>query len=449
MGESKHSCAGKPGRNAERCFALALLAVYLLLLAFNLMTPMAGDDYAHYYGISGEHVDTIPEIRENLQNLWLHINGRVAAHLMVYLLQIPPRAVFCLLNAAVLPLLLLLLQNYLPQEQRRLWGFAVVAAMLLWLCIPAFGEVFLWLTGSCNYGWSLPLLLWSLAPFYRAALGTERKMGIWGSLLHALACLLCGFYSEIGGIGLLASAFLLLVMSAVREKRLPLQLLLSFLLGCAGFLLMLTAPSTLSSRTGGVFSFHQLAVGLKTVITALREYFLPLLLLYALLFAWTWARGGDKKVLGASCLLLAGAMAPALALSTAAYLVARSFTVTGLLSVLACLMLMGELVQMKEKTKLASVAAVLTVLFAFSFLAGTGDILSLCLQARERNAIVRSAQDSGESSVMLPAYVTTTPHSEIRDEGLASSPDYWYNQELAQYYGFDAVYGILPGDEGP
>ena len=446
MRERQGLSAGKAGRSADGCFVLTLLAVYLLLLVFNFMTPMAGDDYAHYFGISGEHVDTLGEIGENLREMWLHINGRAAPHLMVYLMQIPPRAVFRLLNAGVLPLLLVLLLRYLPREQHRRWEGAAMAGMLLWLFIPAFGEVFLWLTGSCNYGWNLPILLLALAPFYRGALGREGKTA---ALPHALLCLLCGFYSEIGGIGLIACAFLLLVMEGLREKRIPWRRLPAFALACAGFLLLLSAPATLSSRTGGAFSAHELARGLKAVIAALREYFLPLLILYALLFAWTWVRGGDRRVLAASLLLAAGAMAPALALSSAAYLVGRSFTVTGLLTVLACMSLMGELARLGEKNKLASAAAVTAVLFAFSFLQGAGDILSLHMQARERAAVIREARDRGETSVTLRAYVTTTAHSEIRDEGMDRSPDYWYNEELAQYYGFEKVYGILPEDKSP
>ena len=449
MRRKENPSAGESERTAQRRFALALLAVALLMLAFNVMTPMAGDDFAHYFGISGEHVDSLPEIEENLQDLWLHSNGRLAPHLMVYLMQIPPRAVFRLLNTAVLPLLIGLMTQFLPGERRRAVWTVPMAAMLLWLSVPAFGEAFLWLTGSCNYGWALLLLLPALLPFYEAALGRERDRGMGRRLLHAGLCLLCGFYSEIGAVGLIACAGLLLVMAAVREKKLPWRLIPGLLLSCVGFLLLLTSPSIVNARTGGALSLHQLAVGLKAVVGALREYFLPLLLLYALLFAWTWVRGGDKSVLTASLLLLAGAMAPALALSTASYLVARSFTVTAMLTVLACLILTAELAGLGEKTGLASAVAELTVLFAFSFLAGAGDILSLHMQARERAAVIREARDGGERSVTLHAYVTTTAYSEIRDEGLEPSPDAWYNQELAQYYGFEKVYGILPEDESP
>ena len=431
--------------------AWALLALYLFMLALNVITPMAGDEYVHYSVMAGEHIRSLSQIAENLKDLWQNTNGRVLAHFFVYLMQIPPRVVFSLLNAAVLPLLLWLLLRFLPEGERKRLLWLGLGGMLLWCWMPGFGEVFLWLTGSCNYGWSLPLLFAALLPFYRAAAGAEPGGKLWQTALWCLCCLACAAYNESNGVCLLAAAFLLGLSVWIREKRLPWRLTAAFACGCLGFLLLLSAPATLATRVGGL-SLLSLVQGMKASLGWLETCMLPLYLFYALLMAGAIGRGVDRRLLLASAALLLGGLASVLALSAAAYLVGRSFAACACLTSVACLVLAAGLPAEDRRGRVVPVAALLGVLFAFSFLRGTGDVLSLYLQSRERTAAVCEARESGRREVTLKRFVTTTGYAEISYEELEESPECWYNDLLAKYYGLERVYGLLPetgtGGEG-
>ena len=59
-------------------------------------------------------------------------------------------------------------------------------------------------------------------------------------------------------------------------------------------------------------------------------------------------------------------------------------------------------------------------------------------------AVIAEAKESGETAVTLREYVTNTRYGALADEGLAESPDDWYNNLLALYYGLDRVYGLQP-----
>ncbi len=420
--------------------AWVLLAVYLVMLVLNLMTPMAGDDYAHYYGMDGEHIRSLSQIVENLEDLRQNTNGRVLAHFFVYLMQIPPRGLFRMLNAAVLPGLLWLLLRYLPGEKRSRLRWFLLGAMLLWLFLPSFGEIFLWLTGSCNYGWGLPLLFAALLPFYRAAAGAEPGGKNWQTALWCLCCLACAAYNESNGVSLLAAAFLLGLSVWIREKRLPWRLTAAFACGCLGFLLLISSPATLATRVGGL-SLLSLVQGMKASLGWLETCLMPLYLFYALLMAWAIGRGVDRRLLLASAALLLGGLASVLALSAAAYLVGRSFAACSCLTIAACLVLAVGLPAEDRRGRVAPAAALLCVLFAFSFLRGTGDVLSLYLQSRERTAAVCEARENGRRELRLRPYVTSTGYAEISYEELEESPEFWYNELLAKYYGFDKIYG--------
>ena len=423
-----------------------LLACFIGMLVFNFMTPMSADDFAHYYSIDGAgHIDSPALILSNLSYLRQNVNGRVFSHFLVYLMQIPPRAVFRVVNAAVLPLLLWLMSRFLKDRARAgaLWFTA--GAFLLWIFAPAFGETFLWLTGSCNYGWGLLLFLLLLRPFYaRAVCGDDGIRGI-GMIPLCLLAFLGGAYSESGGIALLCAEFGFLVMTLLWEKRCPGKELLLFLLGCAGFLFLLQAPATMATRTGDL-SLHGLAVGMKSVVGWLRQNILWLYLLYALLFALLLVRGGDRRVLSGSLILVASGLVSGLALAAASNIPARSFFALGCFTVLACLILLAELNDGEDRTLKAALAAALTVVFLFDFASGAGDILSLFLQGRSRASQIRAAHENGETVITLREYAVSTKYGEVADEGLQEDPDYWYNNLLAVYYGFDRVVGEVPYD---
>ena len=436
-------------RDQAKALVWAFAAIYVLMLALNGMTPMSGDDFCHYFGLDGEHIRTLPQIGENLRNLWLNTNGRVLAHFFVYLMQIPPRFVFRVLNALMLPGLLWLMLRYLPGKEKGKLGCLLLGFMLIWNWMPGFGEVFLWLTGSCNYGWGLPLLFAALLPFYRAALGNAEKMGRGRAALWCLLCLLTGAFNENCGIALLAAAFLLNMIAWFGERRFPAAAALAWLFGLLGFALLLLAPSTLATRTGEL-SLRALALGLKQVLRRLEEEMLPLFLLYALLFAWALEKKTERRVILSSAALMLGGLISALALSAAVYQVSRCFAVTGCLSTLACLVLGTSLPEKERKGRMTAVLALVSVLFVFSFLRGSGDVFSLFLQGREREAAIRAARESGQQEVTLKRFVTTTGYAEVSYEELEEAPDFWYNDLLAKYYGIERVYGLLPeaGTEG-
>ena len=427
-----------PGQG--KALAWALVALYLLMLVLNVLTPMSGDDFAHYYGVDGEHIRSLSQIGENLGYLRQNVNGRVLAHFFVYLMQIPPRGLFRILNAAALPLLLWLLLRFLGPAERGRARWLLLGGMLIWCWMPGFGEVFLWLTGSCNYGWGLPLLFAALLPFYRAAVGTEPGRKLWQTALWCLCCLVCAAYNESNGVCLLAASFLLGLSAWLREKRLPWRLTAAFTCGCLGFLLLLSSPATVTTRVGGL-SLLSLVQGMKTALGWLESCLMPLYLFYALLLAWAIGRGADRRLLLASAALLLGGLASILALSAAAYLVGRSFAACSCLTIAACLVLAAGLPADDRRGRVAPAAALLCVLFAFSFLRGTGDVLSLYLQSRDRTAAICEARDNDRRELRLRPYVTSTGYAEISYEELEESPEFWYNELLAKYYGFDKVYG--------
>ena len=73
-------------RKQNRLYCLVLLFAFAVMLIFNFMTPLSGDDFAHYFGAEDKHFSSLSDIFIGLRNLRNSINGRVVSHFFVYLM---------------------------------------------------------------------------------------------------------------------------------------------------------------------------------------------------------------------------------------------------------------------------------------------------------------------------------------------------------------------------
>ena len=115
-----------------------------------------------------------------------------------------PGWVFDLVNAAVFAgLVAALLRLVRPVSAAAAAWTAAGGALLLWLATPAFGQDFLWQTGSVNYLWTMTATLWFVRPFVHPGWMPRLRRGavLWFVLglcsgwsmenQSAAACLLC------------------------------------------------------------------------------------------------------------------------------------------------------------------------------------------------------------------------------------------------------------------
>ncbi len=286
-----------------------LALIFLLLLAANFLTPMTADDFlfsfshAHWSRLTG-----VDEIIPSMAALRQNTNGRVLAHFFVQLFLLWPRPVFNILNAVMGTLLFYILYRYIRRGERaRDLLLFLLLFSLLFILLPAFGQVFLWLTGACNYAWTAVLTFAFLYPFFAEYMGPAGEAPLLLRVLHLPLAFAAGAWSENGSLAVLCAAFAFLGLCRLREKKLPRTLALRFLVACGGFLFLMSAPSEWSGRRGEV-SESTLTKALSRLSGQFSPTVLLLLGLAALLAAaaavWLLIR---KRKLG--CRLCRGALA--------------------------------------------------------------------------------------------------------------------------------------------
>ena len=220
-------------------FAIAFGVMFL----FSLWTPLIADDYNYAFGYSTS--TRISSLREIWISMAWHrklLNPRVFSHGWLSLVLMYPRWVFAVLNGAVAVLFSWTTESFLrEQESRRPALMTAVVWMLLWICMPEFGQVFYWTAGACNYFWSIVFawfIIWRVLH-----LEQQRENRVRSVLLLLLPTFAAGAWSEHISFAMLMILFLLLARNWMRTARFPWWETALLFSGGFGYLFLMLAPA--------------------------------------------------------------------------------------------------------------------------------------------------------------------------------------------------------------
>lgn len=401
---------------AAAVFAL----LFLLLLVFNFLTPMTADDFLFSFSLSHwSRITGVGEIFPSLAALRQNTNGRVFSHFFVQLFLLWPRGVFRVVNAGMGTLLFFLLYRFVRRgEKGRDTLLLLFLIGTVFVLLPAFGQVFLWLTGSCNYSWTIVVTLGFLYPFFACFMGREAPMALPLRPLYLLLAFAAGAWSENGALAMLCAAFCFLALFYLREKRLPRFLTLSFLIACAGFLFLMLSPSELSGRRGEVAD-STLTKAVERVLALLSGRFSPALvaaagvfvLLVVALLVWLLIRRRRLGCRLCSALIALGLLAGLVFFawrcgSAAAFVSSLAVSLMTALGIWLLLMLRGLEKGLDARTMLAALvlglaalASVLVFLFAVYFPARSACPF-LCYTTVADGLILGALWDRGEKRAL-------------------------------------------------
>ena len=435
----------KTVNSSRKCLAAAAGLLFLFMLLLNGLTPYVADDYA--YMISFYDQWWIEDLADVVYSMYAHsfsMNGRIISHAFGSAFMIWPKPVFNLCNALVYVALMLLLYRVANFKHKgNLLLFAGVC-MSFWLFMPAFGQVALWQIGSVNYLWALLAGIIYLSPFiYRFVYRRELLPKLWQKALFCLFALPLGMYTEITSfIALLLGAALLVLAKAVKKASLKSWLLLPTAIAAAGYLLLMSMPAEMESK-GATSSPSLLLWNFTEATNMLRDYGLVLLFAWAVLFVLGLYEKAPAERLWLSGLFCFGAVSANYMLTVAKYLPERCLCTTVTLLILACAVLVPELIGTKAEKVCACGGSALLVAFAFSLVTGTYDIWISHTELAMREAAIQQHIEAGELDITLPLIIPSTQYSAywgLVDLNTETSQS-WPNNYMATYYGLKGILG--------
>ena len=197
----ENKCLPRPKRIAVRPSVSMLFLLFCFFLFFNVHTGMVADDFIFCISrATWSRITSVREIFPALQVIYETVNGRVVPHFFAMFFLLIGKNWFNIVNALFSALLFYVLSRYLRTERGSRIGCILFLFCAIWFFLPAFGQVFLWLTGSCNYSWTMLLSFLFLLPYYLR----YRYESVFPScfvirLLYLLLAFVTGTWSENGG----------------------------------------------------------------------------------------------------------------------------------------------------------------------------------------------------------------------------------------------------------
>ena len=227
--------------NIERAALFA--AVFGVMFLFSLWTPLIADDYNYAFGYStGTRISSLREIWISMAWHRKLLNPRVFSHGWLSLVLMFPRWVFAALNGMAAVFFSWTTEAFLREQGGRhtVWMTAAVW-MLLWICMPVFGQIFFWTAGACNYFWSIAFswfIIWRVRH-----LEQQRENRVRSVLLLLLPAFAAGAWSEHISFAMLMILFLFLIKNWVNTARFPMAEAVLLFSGGIGYLFLMMAPS--------------------------------------------------------------------------------------------------------------------------------------------------------------------------------------------------------------
>ena len=403
-------------KNSRR-LALAFGAIFLTMLALNMLYPFMSDDYQFSFVWRGEYgsiynmspeyplrrVENMADIADSLRSMYFTWGGRMIGWGLVYLFVRLPHIVFDLLNATVFMIFLTLLTMIGTRTYRRQNlkpGSLVASFLLLWGASLMFANAYLWLCGSCVYLWSAVAQLCFLF-FYSRAFWQNCKNFPAPILMFALG-LLAGCSNENSGAVtiLLAACFVYVSLGDAKPSKGQICGIVGAIIG---YVLLMTAP-------GNFAKLAETVAHPETLQDLDRQYArVKLAMLFCLPLLTVFLRlphlraGNDtKKAQTVARMFLIGGILNGAAMLPLPNFPARSLTMTVVFWVIGAMVIISSDAEFFKKR---IIRLSLGLYFAFSFLSLVAYTSAMywyyCPQDALRD---EAAAKSAEKALILPPY---------------------------------------------
>lgn len=418
---------------------IILFTIFLFMLILNILTPYIADDhnYRYIWGTTNK-VSNIIDVFISQYKHYLKWGGRSVAHTIAQIFLIFPKGVFNVFNALCYTTIVYLIY-YLATPKKRNPYILILIHFLLYFTVPYFGEDFLWLIGSCNYAWTLLIMLLFLS-LYKKNNKNDSKIR---TVLVFIFGVIAGWTNENTAFGL----FIIVLLSLVEDKHRKIKIQkwkIAGLVGnLTGFIIMLAAPGNfirqakITEDTGFIIKYLKRFINCTLSI---KENLGIILLVLLILYTYYMYKKIKPEVKTYNYII--GAF-----VSTYAMVMSPIFPPRAWLGMVAFLIIptVTLLNEMLINTKLMrfiflDVIIVLSYLFII-------DYYTLSYDLKKYNDVLKYRQDyitkhkKETDTFKFTSYEIYNKKSPIHGRDLDPDKTNWLNKAQARYYGIKYIIG--------
>jgi len=431
--------------NAIRLNRLANVLVFgviILFFIFNVLTPLVADDYSYSLGVF-----SISDAAKSTYDNYFNLNGRIVVNFLIHFWSFIGKSIFNIANTVIYCLFIYLIQFHIIGKTKHNPIMFLAISIFLWFFVPAWGENFLWLNGSCLYLWTATFILLFLVPFRKKQDDPNYKLNIPLSILFFFLGLLAGCSTENAA----AAIFLLLVfyfaVKAINKKKINLFEILGTLGFLIGFLSLILSPGN-EVRYNILLQMQEPSNESFIVLRRLIEVTRILKIYLGLAFPATCAiltfdliYNEKRKLNMFSYFYVLAAIAGAYSMIlTPSYFPPRAFFIV---IVFSGITLGNILLKSNETIKRNATAIVICCLigFSFSFLHSSRHIVIAYMEWNKAIEYIQEEKAKGNFDIELRYPISINDKHLVfgGSIGITHNKYEWSNTDIAKYFGLSSI----------
>lgn len=220
---------------------IILFTIFISMLTLNYLYPYISDDYTYMYKYDNfERIKNIRDIFFSMKDHYFLWGGRVLAHSLASVFLLLPKNIFNICNSIMYTIFIYMIYLIGRRNNKDNYNYLFIIHLLIWFINISFGEVTLWLTGSCNYLWTSAIILLFLYLFHK-----ENKNVIIFSILGILA----GMCNENFSLSIIFVCILFVIFNkSYRNKNNYIGIIFLII----GYLFLFLAPGNFIRASAGV-----------------------------------------------------------------------------------------------------------------------------------------------------------------------------------------------------
>jgi hypothetical protein len=415
----------------------------------NCLTPLIADDYSYSLGIH-----SVADIIKYQYGQWLGWGGRSVAHFLAQFWLLLGKPFFNIANTLVYCGFIFLTCFHINGNSRPFKPALFFAInVFYWFLVPAWGQNFLWLDGSCNYLWTTTIILLFLAPFRKKYDVRDYKLPLPLSMLFFSIGVLAGWSNENSAAAVLCLLAAYFVIKKIRKEK------ISFfeITGCVGFLtgfiLLIAAPGNyvragvIREMGGSYYNDTLILMLLKRFVDVTRIFFRNYgftVMAAAVFFAVDLLYHQKRRLNLFSYFYALAALAGVYSMMLSPFFPDRAFLIVMVFAgiTLGSVLVQFELhipVMLKRNSFLF--AGMLLFLLSFSVLKAGRNITSIYLRWQNRVEYILAEKERGNLDLAVQAPIPAADrHTALY--GLTDIGDdktEWPNTSIAEYFGLRSI----------
>lgn len=403
-----------------------ILFIFLSMLIFNILTPYICDDYQFMYNYeTTKRITNIFEIFRELHLMYFNWGGRVLAHFFAYLFLMLPKWIFNIVNSIVYISIVYLIYLIGRRDKKDNYNYLIFIHMLLFLLLPVYGQIFLWLDGSCNYAFTLCIQL-----FFLYKITNIKSIKKTSYFIYLIFGILAGMCNENSSLSIIV--FLILyIISDFKNIKLKIVSLIGLIMG---YLFLFFAPGNFvrmktASSTSMFYNFFP-------KLLFLIKIFSLIILMYTIIQIIIYVK--YKKEFKLSFIMFLSSGVAAFSMIASPELSFRAFTISIVYIIITFVILMFNVP--KKIIKILSI--ILVIVFTISYINTCFKFYDLVNFYNKRDKLIMDAVSRGEESIEIAVFEKETDNNNCKiPVNCGGNPALFLTDEKIHHC-FDLYYGI-------